>query len=94
MAAGTSAAFSEAEMWQRAIRLQDNLSPAGARALLSVGFADSDRRRIGELAAKARAGTLTPAEERQTDAYERLGCLLDIVHSQARRALKRGRKAS
>ena len=84
----------EAAIWQRAIRLDDDLSPTAARALLKVQFAASDRRRITELAAKARVGNLSTHEERQAEAYERFGCLLDILHSQARRALKRRRKAS
>jgi len=41
------------------------------------------------LASKARAGALTPQEQVDLDNYERLGCLLDIIHSKARMALKR-----
>ena len=84
----------EATIWQRATRFEGELSPSAARAILKLQFAESDRRRMAELAAKARAGRLTASETRQSDAYERLGCLLDILHSQARRALKRRRKAS
>jgi hypothetical protein len=47
-----------------------------------------------QLSAKARAGTLSPQERIEIDTYERLGCLLDILHSQARRALKRRKTAS
>jgi hypothetical protein len=85
---------SEAAIWERATRFEEKLSPPAARALLKLRFADQERNRMAELAAKARAGTLTLDEGRETDAYERLGCLLDILHSQARRALKRRRKAS
>jgi hypothetical protein len=49
---------------------------------------------MSELAAKARAGTLSPDDERQAETYEQLGCLLDVLHSRARRVLKRPRKAS
>jgi hypothetical protein len=50
---------------------------------------------MGDLSSKARAGTLTSDEQADIDTYERLGCLLDILHSQARRALnKKGRTAS
>jgi hypothetical protein len=83
-----------AAIWQRVLRFQDDPSPAVARAFLKMQFADSDKKRMSELSAKARAGTLTAEEERQAEAYEQLGCLLDILHSQARRALKRGKKAS
>jgi hypothetical protein len=41
------------------------------------------------LAAKAQSGTLTAKEAIELDTYERLGCFLDILHSKARRALKR-----
>ncbi len=42
-----------------------------------------------ELSAKARAGTLTPAEDEKMDAYERAGALLSILKSKARQALKK-----
>jgi hypothetical protein len=42
-----------------------------------------------ELSAKARTGCLSGQEQAELDTFERLGCLLDIVHSLARRALKK-----
>jgi hypothetical protein len=78
-------------VWERVIDFETGPSPAAARALLKLQFSDADRQRMRELAAKARAGSLTPDEERLTDTYERLGCLLDILHSKSRRALKRRR---
>ncbi len=45
---------------------------------------------MSQLSAKARIGTLTPNEQTELDTFERLGCLLDIVHSKARQALKKG----
>jgi hypothetical protein len=83
-----------AAIWQRVLRFQDDPSAAAARALLKLQFADSDKKRMSELSAKAREGTLTAEEERQAEAYERLGCLLDILPSQARRILKGGSKTS
>ena len=69
--------------------------PAAARALLKLRFSPQDQQRMGDLSSKARAGTLTSEEQADIDTYERLGCLLDILHSQARRALnKKGRTAS
>jgi len=41
------------------------------------------------LAAKARAGTLTSDELAEVEAYSRIGSLLGILKSKARRALKR-----
>jgi hypothetical protein len=78
-----------AAIWQRALQFQDRLSPTAARALLKVGFSEPEHDRMAELSAKARAGTLTGAEQFELDTFERLGCVLDIVHSQARQALRR-----
>jgi hypothetical protein len=44
---------------------------------------------MDDLSQKDRAGTLTPTEQADLDTFERLGCLLDIVHSKARRVLKK-----
>jgi hypothetical protein len=44
---------------------------------------------MGELSAKTQAGRLTQEEQTVLDTFERLGCLLDIVHSKARQALKK-----
>ena len=84
----------DAAIWERVIQFQGRLSPAAARALLKVQFPASDEERMHHLAAKAQNGALTAKEEAELDTYERLGCLLDILHSKARRALKRPRAAS
>jgi hypothetical protein len=76
-------------IWDRVIQFDGDLSPAAARSLLKLRFSAPDQDRMRELAAKARAGTLSPQEQVEIDTYERLGCLLDILHSKARRALKR-----
>jgi hypothetical protein len=76
------------------IKLDGNLSPTQARALLKLHFSRQDQIRMRELSAKARAGTLTPQEDVDIDTYERLGCLLDILHSQARRVLQKRKSAS
>jgi hypothetical protein len=76
------------------VQFQGNLSPAAARALLKVRFSQRDVDRMNELAQKARAGTLTAEEQADLENYERIGCLLDMLHSQARRRLKPQRTAS
>jgi len=81
-------------LWERVIEFDTDPSPSAARALLKLQFSEADRQRMRELGAKARVGSLTPDEERLTDTYERLGCLLDILHSKSRRALKRRRTPS
>ena len=81
-------------IWQRVIELQGP-SPSAARALLRLQFSERDQALMKELSDKARAGTLSPEQQRELDTFERLGCLLDILHSKARVALKkRPKKAS
>ena len=95
MRSRTSTPDKSPTIWQRALRLEGELSPDAARALLTLGFAQRDHRRMRDLSAKARAGTLTPRQQIELDTFESLGCLLDIVHSQARRALnKKPKRAS
>lgn len=84
----------EAVIWQRVTRFSDALTPTAARALLKLQLSGADLARVKELSAKARSGTLDEIEEREAQAFEQLGCLLDILHSQARSALKPRRRAS
>jgi hypothetical protein len=65
-----------------------NLPPEVAQYLLSLDFCQSDRDRMHELAAKAREGTLTPAEQHETESYERIGHLVALWRSKARKSLK------
>ncbi len=81
-------------IWDRVVKASDPPSPVAARAFLKLQFPDADQRRMSELAKKARQGSLTADEETEANAYEQLGCLLDILHSRARRVLKRRRSAS
>jgi hypothetical protein len=84
-----------AEVWQRVVELRGEVAPSAARALLKIDFSERDHALMDELSGKARAGTLTAQEQMVLDTFERLGCLLDIVHSKARQALKRkSKKAS
>jgi hypothetical protein len=82
-----------AAIWERVVQF-DGLSPAGARALLKLRFSEQDQAQMHALSTRARAGTLTSREQLEIDEFERLGCLLDILHSKARRALKKRRTAS
>ncbi len=72
-----------------AIQFDGALPPAAARALLQFGFSEGDHARMEELSAKARAGTLTSSEQDELDTFERLGCVLDILHARARQTLKK-----
>ena len=71
-------------------------APESLRASLWAAIAagwDSDQVRTEELAGKARAGSLSPEEEREIENYERVGHYLAILQSKARVAL-RGLSAS
>jgi len=64
------------------------LSAAAARAILALDFPQADKEHLRYLSAKAREGTLTPEEQVAVDNYERVGHLLNIMQSKARRSLK------
>jgi hypothetical protein len=64
-------------------------SVATAKGILTLGFSPIDKNRMHELAAKARQGKLTAADQAEVEAYSRIGSLLGILKSKARRALKR-----
>jgi hypothetical protein len=64
------------------------LSRQAARDILALDFSPADKERMRQLSAKARAGTLTPDEQVEIDNYERVGHLLNILQSKARRSLQ------
>jgi hypothetical protein len=68
---------------------REKLPIATARAILELDFEPRDHERMHELSLKAKQGTLTAEERAEIDAYGRVGCLLDLMHSLARRSLKR-----
>ncbi len=91
MSANTLDSGHASAIWRRVIQLRGELSPAAARGLLQLEFSEHDHDRMAQLSAKAQTGTLTVVEQSELDSFERLGCLLDIVHSEARRAVKKRR---
>ena len=79
----------ESEILERVISPnKSDLSPDAARSLLKMRFRASDTRRMNQLAAKARRGTLSPDEERLLHSYLFVGSLVDLLHSKARLSLK------
>jgi len=68
-------------------------SPQAARDILALDFGPADKERMRQLSAKARAGTLTRHEQVEIDNYERVGHVLNIMQSKARRSLK-GRRGT
>ena len=80
----------EGAIWNRLFEPnKPTLTPAAARGIVALDFPDEDKKRMHELAAKARAGTLTPAEEEEIDVYGRVGSVLSILKSKARKALRK-----
>ena len=81
---------SASAIWQRTIQpKKSNLAPTIARALLGLRFSRADLNRADGLAAKARAGRLAPAEERELEDYRTVGTALEFLKSKARFSLKR-----
>ncbi len=80
-------------VWDRVLKIDSTISLTAARALLKLNFTQPDVDRMQMLAAQARKGELSEADELEIDAFERLGCLLDILHSKSRRVLRQ-RKAT
>ena len=80
----------EAAILSRLIRPErDDLSPEAARSILKLEFDADDRARMHELATRGQAGTLTEAEQLELESYRRVGRMLDLMRSKARRSLKR-----
>ena len=81
---------SASAIWQRTIESErSRLDPAAARVLLRLKLSQTDLQRADELAAKARADSLTAIEERELEDYRAVGTALEFLKSKARLALKR-----
>jgi hypothetical protein len=85
----TNAGTSEVAIFGRVLEPdRPTLPAAAARAILALGFAPADQERMQELSAKAQQGMLTPAEQEEINNYERVGHILSLMKSKARRSLK------
>jgi hypothetical protein len=84
----------EADVWLRILHPDRELSPRVARAILSLSFSRDDAARMRELAAKARAGTLSSEEDAEMDNFERAGSILSTLKSKARQVLKRSSRSA
>ncbi|HEX4949877.1 MAG TPA: hypothetical protein VFZ34_24640 [Blastocatellia bacterium] len=81
--------ISETALWGRLLDpVGEKLSPDAARYLLNLKFPASDVRRMQELAEKAQEGTLTLDEQIELDNYERVGHVLSVMKSKARKSLQ------
>ena len=70
-------------LWER-----QKLTPTLARHLLRLGFSPEDKARMHDLAVRNQAGEISESELQELDAYIRVGALLSILQSRARKLLK------
>jgi hypothetical protein len=71
----------------------NGLSKAAAQSIAKFELPDEEKSRLRELAAKARAGVLTPDEMEEVEIYSRVGSLISILRLQARMALRGSKPA-
>ena len=82
-------ARSEGEILARVIDPDHGKFPVEfAQSVLSLTFGEADRRRMVELAEKARQGSLASEEQIEIENYERVGHFLSLLQSKARASLK------
>lgn len=85
-----SAPLSDAAILARLIRPDDDsLSADAAESLLNIRFEQRDLDRMHDLATRNQDDRLTTAEKQEMENYRRVGFLLDLLHSKARRSLKK-----
>jgi hypothetical protein len=85
------AGTSEAAIFGRVLEPdRATLDVAAARAILNLDFKQTDKDRMRVLLAMAKKGTLTAKEQVEIDNYERVGHMLSLMKSKARRSLKDG----
>lgn len=70
------------EILLRTIRPNEgDLPPETARWMLRVQLSSEDREKVNQLAAKARAGTLSADERLELDEFERVATLVELMQS-------------
>lgn len=80
---------SEAAIFARVWETENGtLSPQLARHIIRLRFAENDKARMRELAVKNRQGAISSEELRELDSYIRVGDLLAILQSKARKLIK------
>ena len=82
-------ATTELAIWERIVRPSGGeMSKDTAKAILRLTIADDDRTTMRALLAKAKASSISPAEELDLDELERCGNVLSILKAKARRVLR------
>jgi hypothetical protein len=85
------AGTSEVAIFGRVLESEEaTLDVAAEKAILNLDFQQADRDRMGVLLARAKKGALTADEQVEIDNYERVGHMLSLMKSKARRSLKGG----
>jgi hypothetical protein len=79
---------SETAILSRVLKPGTSLSAAAAKAFLALEFDDADKERMHELSLKAQEGTLSRHEQDELNNFERVGHLIGLIQSKARRSLK------
>ena len=69
----------------------DALAPAAAEGWLAVRFEKEQLSRMHDLVTKNQGGKLTAKEKHELENHRRVSFLLDLMHSKARRSLKKHR---
>ncbi len=69
---------------------QSALTIAAAQNILEFSFAEDDKQWMRLLSAKAKQGILTDREQEEINNYEKVGHMLSLMKSKARRLLKSG----
>src|SRR6516164_2395381 len=83
---------SEAAIFGRLIRADNGDLPHElARYILTIGFDSQDQARMRDLAARNQEGLLSPEEKEELQGYVKAGHLLALLHSKARKSLKRNK---
>lgn len=84
----TASGTNQADIFRRVLEHQRGaMTPAVAQYFLQLELPDDDRTRLDELAAKARQGTLSAAEEADLDEFRRVGRLVELMKLKARKVL-------
>ncbi|MBX3747800.1 MAG: hypothetical protein KF833_21035 [Verrucomicrobiae bacterium] len=82
----------EATLLARAFDVESGDLPNDvARVFLRARLPDADLARMSELGERAQRGQLTAGERREAEAYDRVGLLIELLHSKARQSLRGGK---
>ncbi len=78
----------EADIFSRVIDPSNpSLTQEGAKAILQLGFTETDHARMAELARRSNEGSLTAEERRELAGYVFVGDVLAMLKSKARLSL-------